>query len=55
MVFADVQMKRRIFDSNLSPQQLVVWNCLMMAKYLIDNLDPAVIRAKLEGTRKYLP
>ena len=48
-------MKRRIFDPDLSPQQLVVLNYLIMAKYLINNLDPAVIRIKLEGTRKYLP
>ena len=28
---------------------------LMMVKYLSDNLDPALIRLKFEGTRKYLP
>ena len=33
----------------------VITNKLMMAKYIRGNLDPAVIRIKLEGTRKYLP
>ena len=28
---------------------------LMMVKYLNYNLDPALIRLKFEGTRKYLP
>ena len=48
-------MKRRMLDPSLPQEELVILNYLMMVKYLNDNLDPAMIRAKLEGTRKYLP
>ena len=48
-------MKRRKLGPNLFYEELAILNRMMMAKYLKDNLDPAVIRVKLEGTRKYLP
>ena len=48
-------MERRMLIASLPQEELVILNYLMMVKYLNDNLDPAMIRAKLEGTRKYLP